>query len=82
MNFYREAVPFGNTGAAATLGKNKGVLLTNTTTSGNTADLVTYRANGSTAYTRVLVATGRTEIYPVQIWGISLGSGWTGAVLS
>lgn len=82
MNFYREAVPFGNTGASATFGKNKGVLLTNTTASGNTADLVTYRANGSTGYTRVLVTAGRTEIYPVQIWGISLGSGWTGAVLS
>ena len=82
MNFYREVVQFGNTGAASAFGKNKGVLLTNTTASGNTADLITFRANGTTAATRVLVTAGRTEIFPVQIWGISLGSGWTGGVLS
>jgi len=82
MNFYREAVPFGNTGASATFGKNKGVLLTNTNATGNTADLVTFRANGTTAYTRVLVAGASTQIYQLQIWGISLGAGWTGAVLS
>jgi len=81
MNFYREAVPFPNTNASASFGKNKGVLLTNTNTAGNTADLVTYRANGTTAFTRVLVPTG-TQIYQLQIWGISLGSGFTGAVLS
>jgi hypothetical protein len=82
MNFYREAVPFPNTNASASFGKNKGVLLTNTIASGNTADLVTYRANGTTAFTRVLVPTGTTQIYQLQIWGISLGSGFTGAVLS
>ena len=84
MNFYREAVPFPNTNASASFGKNKGVLLTNTSAiaSGNTADLVTYRANGTTAFTRVLVPTGTTQIYQLQIWGISLGSGFTGAVLS
>lgn len=82
MNFYREVVPFPNTNASAPFGKNKGVILTNTGTVGNTADLSTYRANGTTAYTRVLVQAGRTEIYPVQVWGISLGSGWTGGILS
>ena len=82
MNFYREAVPFPNTNASASFGKNKGVLLTNTNTTGNTADLATYRANGTTAFTRVLVPGGNTQIYQLQIWGISLGTGWTGAVLS
>ena len=82
MNFYREAVPFPNTNASANFGKNKGVLLTNTTSTGNTADLVTYRADGRTGFTRVQVAGGLTEIFQLQIWGISLGAGWTGAVLS
>jgi hypothetical protein len=82
MNFYREAVQFGNTGASANFGKNKGVLLTNTTAVGNTADLVTYKANGTTGFTRVLIAGASTQIYQLQIWGISLGAGWTGAVLS
>ena len=82
MNFYREVDPFGNTGASATLGKNKGVLLTNLGVNGNTADLVVYRANGTTGFTRVTVQSARTEIFPVQIWGISLGAGWTGGTVS
>lgn len=82
MNFYREVIPFANTDASATLGTNKGVVLTNTQTTGNTADLSTFRANGTTAYTRVLVQAGRTEIFPIRIWGISLGSGWTGGTVS
>jgi hypothetical protein len=82
MNFFREVVPFGNTGASATLGKNKGVLLTNTNAGGNTADLITYRANGATSATRVQVAGASTQIFQIQIWGISLGSGWTGGTVS
>ncbi len=82
MNFYREVVPFANTNASAALGKNKGVLLTNLGVNGNTADLVTYRANGSTAFTRVSVLSAKTEIFPVQVWGISLGTGWTGGLVS
>jgi hypothetical protein len=82
MNFYREIDPFGNTNASAPLGRNKGVVLTNTQTTGNTADLCIFRANGTTAFTRVLVTSGKTEIFPFQIWGISLGAGWTGGTLS
>lgn len=83
MNFYREVVPFGFTGATGSLGKNKGVLLTNLSiVNGNTADLITYRANGTTAFTRVSVQAARTEIFPVQVWGVSLGSGWTGGLVS
>ena len=78
---YNEAIPFGGTGGQFS-GKNKGVLLTNLSGAGATVDLFTYRANGTTAGTRVSLVTGESKIFQIRIWGVSCGSGVTGAVLS
>lgn len=78
---YNEAIPFGGTGGEFS-GKNKGVLLTNVSGSNATVDLYTYRANGTTAGTRVCLVTTESKIFPIRIWGVSCGSGITGAVLS
>lgn len=78
---YNEAIPFGGTGGQFS-GKNKGVLLTNTTAGGLFVDLYTYRANGTTAGTRVSLVANESKIFQIRTWGISCGSGITGAVLS
>ena len=78
--FYNEAISFGGTGGQFS-GKNKGVLLTNSG-SAATVDLYTYRANGTTAATRVVLAANQTTIFEIRTWGGSCGSGITGAVLS
>ena len=77
---YNEAIPFGGTGGQFS-GKNKGVLLTNSG-SAATVDLYTYRANGTTAATRVSLVAAESKIFQIRIWGVSCGSGITGAVLS
>ena len=77
---YNEAIPLGGTGGQF-CGKNKGVLLTNSATA-TTVDLYTYRANGTTAGTRIYLYTGESKIFQIRIWGVSCGSGITGAVLS
>ena len=78
--FYNEAISFGGTGGQFS-GKNKGVLLTNSA-SAATVDLYTYRANGTTAGTRVSLVANESKIFQIRIWGVSCGSGITGAVLS
>ena len=81
---FNELNPFPNAagaGASAT-GKNKAVLLTNTTGSGITAGLIVYRANGSTAENRVVVGASTTEIFPIRVWGVSFSAGLTGGVLA
>lgn len=79
--YYNEAIPFGGTGGQFS-GKNKGVLLTNLSGTGATVDLYTYRANGTTAGTRVSLVTAESKIFQIRIWGVSCGAGVTGAVLS
>ena len=79
--FYNEAISFGGTGGQF-CGKNKGVLLTNVSGTGATVDLYTYRANGTTAGTRVSLVTAESKIFQIRIWGVSCGAGVTGAVLS
>jgi hypothetical protein len=68
--------------AAAAVGKCKAVLLTNNTGTGLTAGLMTYRNNGATAETRVVVGANSTEIFPVRVWGVSFATGLTGGVLA
>ena len=79
---YNEAIPFGGTGGQFS-GKNKGVLLTNVSGgAGALVDIYTYRANGTTGATRVSLVANETKIFEIRTWGISCGSGITGAVLS
>ena len=78
---FNEAIPFGGTGGQFS-GKNKGVLLTNTTGAAINADIYTYKANGTTAASRVTIPATTTEIFTVRVAGISCGSGLTGAQLS
>jgi hypothetical protein len=78
---FNEAIQFGGT-AGQFCGKNKGVLLTNTTGSGNTVDLYTYKANGTTLANRVSLLGNESKIFNIRVWGISCGAGITGAVLS
>jgi len=83
---FNELIPFpngagGSVGATAT--KAKGVLLTNTNLSnGLTAGLITYQANGRTAETRVVVGAGKTQMFPIRVWGVSFESGLTGGFIS
>jgi len=81
---FNELTQFPNAaGAAASgVGKCKAVLLTNITGSGLTAGLITYKANGTTAETRVVVGANSTEIFPVRVWGVSFATGLTGGVLA
>ena len=81
QNMYSEAIPFGGTGGQFG-GKNKGVLLTNTTASVNTVDLYTYKANGTTLANRVSLMGSESKIFQIRVWGISCGAGITGALLS
>jgi hypothetical protein len=76
---FNEAKPFANN---TSVGKCKGVLLTNTTGSGVLADLWTYGDLGTTAATRVSITGNSTEIFHIRVWGISFGAGLTGAVLA
>lgn len=76
---FNEANGFAN---GTAVGKCKGVLLTNTAATGNTADLITYTNTGATAYTRVTIPAGSTTIFHLRVWGISYGTGITGAVLA
>ena len=79
---YNEAIPFGGTGGQFS-GKNKGVLLSNFSgVAGATVDLYTYRSNGTTGATRVSLGANESKIFEIRIWGVSCGSGVTGAVLS
>ena len=79
---YNEVNPLGGTGGEF-LGKNKAVLLTNVSGgAGALVDLYTYRANGTTGATRILLAENATTIFEIRTWGISCGAGITGAVLS
>jgi|LakMenEpi03Aug12_release.lakeMendotaPanAssembly.Ray.scaffolds.fasta_scaffold1876263_2 hypothetical protein len=81
---FNEINPFPNAAGAAAgfAGKNKAVLLTNTTGAGLTAGLMVYRVNGLTAETRVVVGANSTEIFPIRVWGVSFSSGLTGGVLA
>jgi len=76
--------PFGGTGGQQSGGpKNKGILLTNTTSSPVVVDLRTYSPTGSTAgYVQVHIVGNRSEIFDLRVWGVSCGSGVTGAILS
>ena len=76
---FNEAIPLRGTGGQFS-GKNKGVLLSTTATAA--VDLYTYRANGTTAATRIQLAANDTTLIPIRVWGVSCGSGVTGAVLS
>jgi hypothetical protein len=78
---FNEAIPFGGTGGQFG-GKNKGVLLTNTTGSVHSIDLYTYKANGTTLANRVSLMGHETKIFQIRVWGISCGAGITGALLS
>jgi hypothetical protein len=78
---FNEAIPFGGTGGQFG-GKNKGVLLTNTTGTAIPVDLYTYKANGTTLATRVSVLANDSKIFQIRAWGISCGAGITGALLS
>ena len=78
---FNEAIPFGGTGGQFG-GKNKGVLLTNTTASPVPVDLYTYKANGTTLSNRVSVLANDSKIFQIRAWGISCGAGITGALLS
>lgn len=78
---FNEAIPFGGTGGQFG-GKNKGVLLTNTTTSPVPVDLYTYKANGTTLSNRVSLMGNESKIFQIRAWGISCGAGITGALLS
>ena len=81
---FNEVNPFPNAAAAAaaSVGKCKAVLLTNNTGAGLTAGLITFRPNGTTAETRVVVGANSTEIFPVRVWGVSFATGLTGGVLA
>jgi hypothetical protein len=81
---YNELNQFPNAAgaAAAAVGKCKAVLLTNNTGAGLTAGLITYKNNGLTAESRVVVGANSTEIFPVRVWGVSFASGLTGGVLA
>jgi len=81
---FNEVNPFPNAAgaAAAAVGQCKAVLLTNNTGAGLTAGLITYRANGLTAETRVVVGASTTEIFPVRVWGVSFAAGLSGGVLA
>lgn len=68
--------------AAAAVGKCKAVLLTNNTSAGLTAGLITYRNNGTTAENRVVVGANSTEIFPIRVWGVSFATGLSGGVLA
>ena len=76
---FNEVKPFANN---TSVGKCKGVLLTNTTASVVLADLWTYGDLGTTAATRVAIPANSTQIYHLRVWGISFGAGITGAVLA
>lgn len=76
---FNEVKPFANN---TSVGKCKGVLLTNTTASAVLADLWTYGDLGTTAATRVAIPANSTQIYHLRVWGISFGAGITGAVLA
>ena len=76
---FNEVKPFANNAA---VGKCKGVLLANTTSSAVVADLYTYGDTGATAATRVSVPAGDTKVFHIRVWGISFGAGITGAVLA
>ena len=78
---FNEAIPFGGTGGQFG-GKNKGVLLTNTTSSPILVDLYTYNANGTTLSNRVSMLGNDSNIFHIRVWGISCGAGITGALLS
>jgi len=77
---FNEAIPLGGSGGQY-CGKNKGVLLTNTSTA-TSVDLYTYKANGTTAATRIQLPATDSVIIPIRVWGVSFGTGVTGAVLS
>ncbi len=81
---FNELTQFPNAAgaAAAFVGKNKAVLLTNNTGNGLTAGLIVYRPNGVTAESRVVVGANATEIFPIRVWGVSFGTGLTGGVLA
>ena len=70
----------GNTGLYC--GKNKGVLLTNNTTSGLTAGLFVYNDRGITFQTTVGVQATSTEIFPARVWGVTAPVGLTGGVIA
>lgn len=82
--------PFPNAaGAAADVapggaaGKCRGVILTNTNgASGLAAGLIGWKNDGSTFETRVFIEPTTTEIFPINVWGVSFASGITGGVLS
>jgi hypothetical protein len=81
---FNEINPFPNAAgaAASAVGKNKAVLLTNNTSGGLSAGLITFKNNGTTAESRVVVGANSTEIFPIRIWGISFATGLTGGVLA
>jgi len=75
---FNEAKGFANNTA---VGKCKAVLLTSDGTAKN-ADLWIYNDAGTTAAHRVTLPANTTQIIPIRVWGISFGSGLTGAVLA
>ena len=77
---FNESRPF--LPSAGYMGKNKAVLLTNTTTSGLTATLYTYNDRGNTANpVQVNVQGSDSAIFNIRVWGVSAPSGITGSVL-
>jgi hypothetical protein len=78
---FNEAKAFASN---TTVGKCKGVLLTNTSGGAATADLYAYSdlRTGTTMSVRVSLPANSTEIFHISVWGISYGAGITGAVLA
>lgn len=78
---YNESRPF--LPSAGYMGKNKAVLLTNTTTGQLTASLYTYNASGTTANPLLVSLMGsESKIFDIRVWGVSAASGVTGSVLA
>ena len=81
---FNELIPFPNAAGAVAgpIAKCKGVLLTNPPVNGLSAGLITYRANGTTAETRVVVGSNKTSVFPIRVWGVSFETGLTGGFIS
>ena len=78
---FNEAVQFGGTGGQFS-GKNKGALLTNTAGSAANVDVYAYNTSGTTYSVRMAMLANQTILLPLRVWGISCGTGITGAVIS
>ena len=81
---FNEIIPFPNAaGAGVTFaGKNKGVILANTGGGSLPVSLYNYRANGTTWENRINIINSSTAVIPIRVWGVSYGTGITGALIA